>query len=388
MTGWSHEDWEPRTIIAPDHVTRAEPPRVRGLLYDRRRHVLFGETEAAKTLIALTLALEFVRATPADGEWLSSVAYIDFENGTEAISLMLAELGATAKEVERVFLFHPTAVPSMQDVYCISVEIGCGLVIIDAGVGACAVSGLDDNDRKDIERMASMWVRPFWESGSATVVIDHVTKSSEGRGRWPIGSERKLSQADTGLYVDTITPVSRGSSGIYKFVSAKDRGGYLKRGTTVAEIHLSSDPSTHRISWEFRKPSTTNAYEHWRPTLLMQRVSEYLAAHPEGASRNEIEKNVKGKSNDHKRQAIDELVCLGNATEEAGPRGARIVKHLSSFTSPDLAPTSPGEVTTTSPTSPAPTGARREARLTASTANTTSPEPRAASRWTSRDRLG
>ena len=76
----------------------------------------------------------------------------------------------------------------------------------------------------------------------------------------------------------------------------------------------------------------------------MQRVSEYLAAHSEGASRNEIEKNVKGKSNELKRQAIDELVALGHATEEHGARGARIVKHLSSFTSPDLAPTSPGEV--------------------------------------------
>ena len=76
----------------------------------------------------------------------------------------------------------------------------------------------------------------------------------------------------------------------------------------------------------------------------MQRVSEYLATHPDGASRNEIEKNIRGKSNEHKRQAIDELVNLGYAVQTPGARGAQIVTGIRRFTSPDLAATSPGEL--------------------------------------------
>jgi hypothetical protein len=261
-------------------------------------------------------------------------------------SNMLAELGATFEEVQRIYYFQPTQAPTDRDVYTIAEDLGCRLVIIDSAIGAYDASGLkDDGGRTDTERMGRLWVKVFFEWGVTTLLLDHVVKDAKARGRWAIGSERKLGKTDIAIGVDTITPISRGTNGLYKLIAGKDRGGYMKRFSTVAELHLSSDPETHRLTWEFRKPSATQAEAGgWKPTVLMQRVSEYLAAHPEGASRNEIEKNVKGKSNEHKRQAIDELLALGHASEEAGARSARIVKHLSSFTSPDLAPTSPGEV--------------------------------------------
>lgn len=336
--------WEPGALIPPDKAVRPAPPRVCGFLYDGRRHAFSGEPESAKSMLSLIVALEYLRATPQDRLNLSDVALIDFEGNRDTISNMLAELGATAAEVERFSYFQPTGPPTDQDVYDITQELNCGLVIIDSSIGAYAASSLDDERRTQVEKFATQWVTPFWEYGAATLLLDHVTKSTEGRGRWMIGSERKLGQADVALGVDSITPISRGTTGLYKIIAGKDRGGYLKRGHIVTELHLTSDPETHRIGWEFRQPSATMEDSTWRPTVLMERVSDYLALHPE-ASRNEIEQNVKGKSTDHKRQAIDELVALGNVTETKGSRGARLYTLQTPFlASPDLAATSPGEV--------------------------------------------
>jgi hypothetical protein len=74
-----------------------------------------------------------------------------------------------------------------------------GLVIVDAAAGAFDLEGYDDNSRKDVEKWAQRWVTPFWRAEIATIVLDHVTKNAETRGKYAIGSERKVGGADTGL---------------------------------------------------------------------------------------------------------------------------------------------------------------------------------------------
>lgn len=293
---WSTQRWEPIPLTEPSKVRRAEPARIRGLLYDGKRHVLFAEPEAAKTLIICMLILEFVRITPTGkaDRWMHDVAYLDFENGRDALSLMLAELGATEEEVARVAYFEPRTPPTERDVYKISCEELCGLVVIDAGVGAANVSGLDDDKRKDIERMAQQWVTPFWESGCTTVVLEHVAKTSDGK--WPIGSERKMGSCDTAYFIDPIVPVSRGTSGLYKIVARRDRGGYHKRGTVVSEVVVDSDPDTHAITWAFRQPAATaSSAAGFRPTNLMERLSRQLELHPDGLTRTKLYKATQGK---------------------------------------------------------------------------------------------
>ena len=73
------------------------------------------------------------------------------------------------------------------------------LVVIDAAAGAYDASGLDDNKRQDVERFARAWVRPLFEIGITTLLIDHVTKNTETRGKYMIGSERKLGGVDVHL---------------------------------------------------------------------------------------------------------------------------------------------------------------------------------------------
>ena len=86
----------------------------------------------------------------------------------------------------------------------------------------------------------------------AVLVLDHVTKSSEGRGRYAIGSERKLSGITGAAYVLEVTrPWSRALGGEPVYGAAvlkitKDRPGYVRGGrselSTVASIEVTADP--------------------------------------------------------------------------------------------------------------------------------------------------
>lgn len=81
--------------------------------------------------------------------------------------------------------------------------------------------------RKDAEQWAAAWVRPFWLQNIATIVIDHVIKAEKGRGKYSIGSERKLGGVDVHLGFEPIRELTRGGHGLYKIACHKDRPGYL-----------------------------------------------------------------------------------------------------------------------------------------------------------------
>jgi hypothetical protein len=333
--------WEPLNLAASEYAVDPEPPHddYHGLLYAGKRHVVSAPTESLKTLIVLVLVLHAIRAGRV-------VAVIDFEMGAHATRRLLVDLGATDDELAAVYYVEPDGPPSAADIEAI-VEAKVELVVLDASMGAFHASGLDDNKRQDVEKFAGTWITPLWQRRVATVVLDHVTKAAEGRGKYAIGSERKVGGVDVHLGLEVVgTTLTRGGLGLVKVRVHKDRPGYLHR-PYAAEIALVSDTTTHAITWEIRPAAATDTTGHWQPTVLMERVSTYLQSQADGASRNQIEINVKGMSSKHKRQAIDELIAGGYAREEPGARNARLVRSVKPFTSPprlDLASTSPGEV--------------------------------------------
>lgn len=319
-----------------------------GIVYPGKRHVFSGPQESAKTLAAYAIALEVIRRG-------DRVVVIDFEMGRWDARNRLLELGATDEELRHIIYLEPDK-PATSDRIAALIALNPWLVIIDAAAGAYDNQGLDDNARKDVEKFTRMYVRDFWRHGIATIVIDHVVKNTEGRGNYAIGSERKVGGADVHLGFEVKVPISRGANGLYKIVTHKDRGGYLKRGHLV-DLHLSSDPETHRIGWDFREPEHADDAGIFRPTKLMENVSRYLEAQPEPVSRNNVETSVKGKSVDWIRKALDALIADGFVAESTGARNARLVasgspyRHVetpSSTTSSDLVRPRPDDVHTTS----------------------------------------
>jgi hypothetical protein len=301
-------NWTPLDLAAPEYDRPTEPPDLCGLIYSGKRHALSGPPEATKTLTALIFGLEHLRAAED-----RRFALIDFEMGERATRLLLNDLCATLEEIARVYYVAPDGPPTSADLVVLS-EAGVTLAVIDSAAGAYAVSGLDDNKRGDAETFSRGWITPMWQFGITTIVLDHVVKNAEARGRYAIGSERKLGTVDVQFGFEAVRALSRGGHGLVKIAVHKDRPGHLTR-PHAAELELRSDPDTHKITWTFKPAGGDSQAGNgdstaWRPTVLMDRVLEYISQHPEPIARTTLAKSVTGNYQ-YLLVAIDELVQDG-----------------------------------------------------------------------------
>jgi hypothetical protein len=319
--------WQRIDLSADEYAQPTEPPVTLGLFYRGKRHALSGPPEAAKTLVALVAGLEHKRA--GHGEF----GIVDFEMGEHATRLLLSELGATDEEIAAVYYAVADGPPGADDVAAL-VAAGVTFMVIDSAAGAYDASALDDNKRQDAERFARTWIEPLWKNGIATVLIDHVVKDTESRGKFAIGSERKLGTVDVHLGLEAITPLSRGTTGLFRITTHKDRPGHLPR-PRAADLELASDPETHAISWTFR-PAAEQAAESgdaWRPTVLMDRVLEYVDRHDyEPTSRTALTGAIKGNKQ-YLFQAIDFLILDGRLAMN----GKKVVRSSGTIPEPFLA---------------------------------------------------
>lgn len=341
-------NWLRRDLTDPLLRIPPEPPAVHGLIYRKKRHVLSGPQESAKTLVAYWLLLQAHRQG-------APVAIVDFEMGDIAASQLLIDLGATVDELAAIYYTEPEGPPTDHDLAEI-LEHQTAYALIDAAAGAYDSSGLDDMSRKDAEKFARLWIRPLWRNNIGTIVLDHVTKDSKSRGKYAIGSERKTGQADVHLGFDALKPLTRGGNGLVRITVHKDRPGFLSR-PTAAMADLTSHPDTHAIDLELRDPHPVDDSGEFRPTIYMEKVSHELQRWPEPRSRTQIEEAVKGKTQ-YVRDAIDWLVRDGYLTEDMGARGARMYTMLKPYIKPpnDPVPT-PSQEPTPSP-SPTPSPPR------------------------------
>lgn len=313
--------WTPIDLRALDEG-EVERPTTGGLLYPGARHQLVGEHEAGKTLAAFALGIETLHAG-------GSVLHVDYEMFGALTKQRLTEMGVTEDELGRWIHVEPEEAPTAADLAAL-MALGPTLCIIDAAAGAYDAAGLDDDKRRDVERFSKTLIRPLSKAGVTTIVLDHVTKATTGRGRYGIGSERKATGADVVLAAEIVRLFRRGEQGRMRLRVLKDRFGFLRR-PVAAMFELASDPETHAITWVFTEPVEDERDSgEWRPTHLMERVSRHLEGCSEPVSRNEIVRAVNGKR-DFVLQAIDHLVADDFASETPGPRGARLVETLKSY---------------------------------------------------------
>jgi biotin operon repressor len=323
------DSWTAKPIdLIPDTPPLQPQLANTGLLYPGKRHVFSGPPESAKTLAAYCVLIQTAR-TGGTG------ILIDFEMGPTDTKARLRELGATIDELSRLMYVGPTEPANPARIQAL-IRIEPVLVVIDAALGAYQLEGLDDNKRSDVETINSLYITAFWVNGIATLLIDHVTKNTENRGRFVIGSERKLGSSDVHLGFETIQPVNRGSTGKYKITTHKDRGGALKRGH-LADLHLESDPETHQITWRITDPTNaTDKDGHFRPTGKMQAISMLLQAAHEPLSQNAICTEIGGDRN-AVLAGIKALIREGFATQTAGKGNAKPVTHARPYRENDPA---------------------------------------------------
>jgi hypothetical protein len=316
----SAHSWHSIDLVAAA-ATPPEPPTIGGMLYPGKRTLLSGETESLKTWLALILAKAEIGAGYPVG-WADLDAM-----GEGEVLARLRLLGVPDDLIARQFLYYAPdgslTGQALEDVVAEVVDKQMRLFVIDAFNPALSLHGLDPSSTPDVETFWREIAQPLCDAGAAVTLLDHVTKNPDGRGKYADGSERKASGAHVHIGFRTLEALTRGGSGRTLLATHKDRAGFLPR-PTLGILELASTDEAISYSLTADRSRTGDKF---RPTYLMECVSEYLASQDEPVSRASIERSVSGKA-EYVRQAIGALVEEGYARETEGKGGAKPIEFV------------------------------------------------------------
>lgn len=199
------------------------------LLYAGKVHSFHGESESGKSMIAQAEAARQIMMG-------HKVLYIDFEDSpASVVGRLMGIFRATPDAIRKNFHYvQPQADPISGGYETAAWEDllmnNYSLVVLDGVTEALSLSGKATKENDDV----TTWMRQVphriaRETGAAVVLIDHVTKSTDGRGRFAIGAQAKMASIDGVAYaVDVVSPMGRGLKGQLKISVGKDRPGSVR----------------------------------------------------------------------------------------------------------------------------------------------------------------
>jgi hypothetical protein len=310
------------------------------LLYRRRVHSLAGESEAGKSMLALHLVAQELTAG-------HDVVYIDLEDSKTGVVQRLLDLGVD-KALIRVFLHYKTPTgalgvadeQAMRDVLSVAT-----LVVLDAATEALSLYGYDSKDDVEVAKFYRQLPRRLADHGPAVLVIDHVVKDQDNRGRYATGSQHKLAAITGAAYgLEAVHPFAVGVAGRSRLIVHKDRPGQVRPHTrpigktgqrhwmgdfVVTPVEAGYSPLTAEI-----EPPATGDRPDFRPTVLMTKVSEALERAGKSLSSRDLLDRVQGRA-EEVRRAIAFLDDDGYLAIENGPRNARLHRLIKPYPDPE-----------------------------------------------------
>lgn len=319
--------WWPRDLTAaladdtveeqPAHLARTDGHTA---FYPGRINGLIGPSESGKTWVALQAVKQAVRAR-------EHVTVLDFEDSENGVIGRLRAQGLSPAEIHQYVAyinpdepFHPV-LPTGVDMAEHLTTWAPQLVIFDGFNAAMTLQGLDLMSNKDATAFVQTVLKPIAKTGATVVYIDHTPKDKEHGTNGGIGAQAKRAMTSgCTLRVEPVQPFGKGQNGRLRLHVDKDRLGAVrgvsapgKAGHWFGDLVLTSH-ADGAVDLAVEPPSTYDADTHqthtFRPTLLMERVSAWLADHP-GAGRNEILEQVPGRKQ-HLTTALRILVDEGH----------------------------------------------------------------------------
>lgn len=276
-----------------------------GLFYRGAVNDLHGEPGCGKSMIAQIATAQELKAD-------RDVIYIDYEDSARNVVKRLLLLGVSGEQIiGHLHYVRPSAKPSSPTSLggwreTLDYADTATLAIIDGVTSCLAYASLDSNSGDDIAAWYNTMPRLISACGPAVVLIDHVVKSKDNRGRYAGGSMQKLALIDGISYsVDMTKPVGKGVKGTIVIKSGKDRiseieehcavswssnGSHLREAARI-EIN-STDPKLMRVT--IARPNmmpsdeTTRQRGLERPTGLMEKISRIIENAPEEPNQTEI----------------------------------------------------------------------------------------------------
>lgn len=348
------------TVVPYGDTETIEPPAFltctdgKALIYPGRHHDVHGEPGDGKSWIGLAAARDVLHQGHA-------VVWVDWEDTRAAFDARMLALGVPDEDLAdpaRVAFIRPDGAWNDTDrhgLHELAKHLDARFVCFDAMTDALTMEGRNENDPADVNSWLTATCKPLNRLGVATLIIDHVPKSTENRPRGARGSGDKLGVIDGVSYALKLTRAySKETAGEVRLIVVKDRHGFVApRGTAVARITIEPHDGGRQVDLTVHHHhEATDDAGQFLPTALMDRISRFLEARPgEELSGRRILDAVKGKT-DYKRAALDRLVELGHISESPGPRGATLYSILDPYREPVETDTEAGADDTTAPRAP------------------------------------
>jgi putative DNA primase/helicase len=245
---------EPVTRVLLNEVIKKGAPPTKWLVQDVLIHgfihLVFGEPESGKTILALAWLRYCV-------ENKIPVLFVDEESGMVSIADKLRAMGV--EDVDSFLYYYPFPSLDLEGVAGFLEVVDAirpGLIIFDSLTDMLASSGLDENSGIEVTN----WMKALPETLSrrdyspAVVLIDHISKDA-ANVKYSVASRAKKAKSDVLWYVFKDDDFDRTKTAAVDLIRHKNRPGVLPQkvryivggrdGVLVAEPY---EPTQHGVS--------------------------------------------------------------------------------------------------------------------------------------------
>lgn len=316
------------------------------LIYPGLIHSFHGESESCKSLILMGEAVRLMKAG-------QNVLWVSFDSDAAEDVSRAMRMGCTPEDIlahldyrrpdsppgpgaegYRDMFVHPDGT-NKQGQYALAVIDG----VTDA-INLLA-GGAAKGDPNDLYvQFARILPRRLADkTGAAVVLIDHVAKDAESRGRFAIGAQAKMSQLTGAAYV--VEPAEDApqidGKGTVILRVGKDRPGTVRRASgprrakdrTQEAARVIVDDTGPWTVVTVEPPAVQDPFAtEDRPVDIMAAISRFLEDKPEGMSGRSIETAVSGNAA-RIRLALELLINEGFVLKTEGGRGRATLHSLS-----------------------------------------------------------
>lgn len=308
---WFEGEWLP-----PKRIGRG------AILLDGHLNWLDGESGSAKTWLAASWALDFLR----DGR---KVGWLDEEMGEPGLRERMLNVGATIIDLANFDALEPmsrdlaTYVSQFHDW---AATLGKGaLLVIDSAAPVLAAAGVEENSNGEVTQFLSRVVLPLSRRlGITVLVIDHKSKDANG-SKYSRGAGSKRNISDAYFSVRKITPLTKEQDGQYELMVIKDRGA------KYAEDDLfdvaAKRGMRHEVEWVFTRLDAAEKMrrkeakaERGANDLTEKIIGTLCRIYDEGMSASKLRDEIGGADSDIK-EALKAAEALGRVAQDGPSAG-------------------------------------------------------------------
>jgi hypothetical protein len=259
-------------------------------IYPGREHAFVGETESAKTWLALACAADELAAG-------HRVVYVHYEEGDPASTIERLRLLGVTDDLMLPPLFRFVAPnQAARNVWIDALLTPRPALVIHDGINeAMALHAAEIGTAEGASTFRRRVIVPFLRAGAATIACDHVPMSRDPNRRDAYGSVHKGNTLDGArIAIENVEPFGRAMRGVSYLYVTKDRPGQLRAhgkptklpGKTYIGRLVGDDSSTFEpFSLMFYAPKDGDQAAGQSATdpaaQLKDTICEVIAAQPE-----------------------------------------------------------------------------------------------------------